>query len=144
MGRVTEEHHTDMTHGYTCGVFDLYHPDHARLLQYARSRCDHLTVGVSVDSLAASYKVQPVMTYEERAAVIASVEWVDAVVPQTSLDKVEAWHKLRFDVLFVGDDWFDTPSWNHYEMELDREGVPIIFIPTARTVSSTQIRARLK
>lgn len=132
-----------MTHGYTCGVFDLYHPDHARLLQYARSRCDHLTVGISVDTLAVSYKTQPVMTYEERAAVVASVRWVDAVVPQTSLDKVEAHDKLKYDVLFVGDDWFDTPTWAAYERELEARGVPVIFIPTARNISSTEIRSRL-
>jgi glycerol-3-phosphate cytidylyltransferase len=132
-----------MTYGYTAGVFDLYHPDHARLLERARSRCDHLTVGVSIDTLAAAYKTKPVMTYEERAAVIASVRWVDSVVPQMSLDKVEAWRKLRYDVLFVGDDWFDTPDWQRYEMELDQFKVPIIYIPTTRTVSSTQIRKRL-
>lgn len=132
-----------MTYGYTAGVFDLYHPDHAALLQRARSRCDHLTVGVSIDALAAAYKTKPVMTYEERAAVVASVRWVDSVVPQMNLDKVEAWRKLRYDVLFVGDDWFDTPDWQRYEMELDTHGVPIIYIPTTRTVSSTQIRARL-
>jgi glycerol-3-phosphate cytidylyltransferase len=132
-----------MTYGYTTGVFDLYHPDHVELLRRARTRCTHLTVGVTIDTVAAAYKEPPVMSYEERAAVIASVRWVDSVVPQTSLDKVEAWRKLKYDVLFVGDDWYMTPDWQRYEQELDGEGVPVIYLPTTRSVSSTQIRRRL-
>ena len=132
-----------MTFGYTTGVFDLYHPDHAALLERARSRCDHLTVGVSIDALASSYKDPPVMTYEERAAVIASVRWVDSVVPQTTLNKTDAWRRLRFDVLFVGDDWYGTNDWEWYEQFLDQVGVPVIYLPTTRSISSTEIRQRL-
>lgn len=133
-----------MIHGYTAGTFDLYHPDHALLLERARSRCDHLTVAVSTDELVASYKKPAALTYQERCAVISSVRWVDSVVPQTSLDKVTAWHKLKYDVLFVGDDWYSTPDWRTYETELTKADVPVIYIPTTRSISSTQIKDRIR
>ena len=36
---------------------------------------------------------------------MSAIKYVDEVVPQTSLDKFEAWKDLRYDVLFHGDDW---------------------------------------
>lgn len=131
-------------HGYTAGVFDLYHPGHALLLERAASRCDHLTVGLSTDALVLSYKPNPpVMTYAERFAVVSSVRWVDSVVPQTALDKTEAWERLRFDVLFVGDDWHGHIRWKRYERELGKLGVPIVYLPHTDGISSSDIRKRL-
>ena len=132
-----------MTYGYTAGVFDIYHPGHATLLERARSRCDHLTVGLSTDALAEYKGTTPVMTYAERSAVVRSVRWVDSVVPQSSLDKFEAWRRLKFDVLFVGDDWYGEPNWKRYEQQLDEVGVAVIYFPYTESISSTEIKQRL-
>lgn len=134
-----------MIYGYTAGVFDLYHLDHASLLYNAYSRCDHLTVGLSTDNLAASIKgSSPVMTYTERSLVLTSVRWVDAIVPQTSVDKYEAWKRLKYNVLFVGDDWYNTPTWNLYENQLEEEGIPVIYIPSPQRISSSTIKERIR
>ena len=61
--------------------------------------------------------------------LVEAVKYVDEVVPQTSYDKVEAWNNLKFDKMFVGDDWKGTDQWNQIEKEFSKFGVEIIYFP---------------
>ncbi len=93
--------------GYTTGVYDLFHIGHLRLLRNAKAMCDKLIVGVSTDELV-SYKFKKVVIpFSERIEIVQSIRFVDAVIPQENMDKMEAWKKLKFDVMFVGDDWYE-------------------------------------
>ena len=125
--------------GYTTGVFDLFHVGHLRLLKRTKEKCDKLIVGVTTDELV-SYKYKnAVIPFEERIEIIKCIKYVDEAVPQTSMDKMEAWEKLKFDVLFVGDDWKGTDKWNQYEKEFEKVGVNIIYFPYTKGISSTLI-----
>jgi len=125
--------------GYTTGVFDLFHVGHLRILQGAKSFCDKLIVGVTTDELVA-YKIKKaVIPFEERAEIVKSIKYVDAVVPQETMDKMDAWKKLKFDIMFVGDDWKGTDKWTQYEKEFNRVGVNIIYFPYTKGTSSTLI-----
>ena len=42
--------------GLTCGVYDLFHYGHVRMLQSAKALCDKLIVGLSSDELVKKYK----------------------------------------------------------------------------------------
>lgn len=130
--------------GYTAGVYDLFHVGHLNLLKSAKGLCDKLIVGVTVDELVSYKGKRAVIPYKDRAAVVDSIKYTDLVVPQSEIDKFEAWKKLKFDLLFVGDDWYDTPSWNEYEEKLIKEGVKIIYIPYTPEISSTLLREKLK
>ncbi len=66
---------------YVDMVGDLFHWGHVEILRRARALGDHLAVGVISDSVAASYKRLPVMTMEERIAVIEACRFVDSVIP---------------------------------------------------------------
>lgn len=61
-------------------VGDLFHPGHVELLRLARAQEDYLVVGVLSDEVVAAYKRVPVMTLEERAAVIRACRYVDEVI----------------------------------------------------------------
>ena len=127
--------------GYTTGVFDLFHIGHLNILKRARLECDHLIVGVTTDELCESAKGQkPFIPFQERMDLVEAVKYVDEVVPQTSYDKVEAWNNLKFDKMFVGDDWKGTDQWNQIEKEFSQFGVEIIYFPYTTHTSSTILR----
>lgn len=71
------------TRVYVDMVGDLFHPGHVALLRAARAFGDELVVGVLSDETVASYKRRPVMTMDERVAVIEACRYVDEVIPNS-------------------------------------------------------------
>lgn len=130
--------------GYTTGVFDLFHVGHLNLLRNAKSMCDKLIVGVTVDELVAYKNKKAVISFEERLEVVRSCRYVDAVVPQESMDKLEMWSRLKFDIMFVGDDWYQTGKWNALEEDFNKKGVKIVYFPYTKGTSSTLINEVLR
>ncbi len=126
--------------GYTTGVFDLFHIGHVKILQRAKSLCDKLVVGVSTDALVKKYKnKKPIIPFSERVEVIKNNKCVDLVVSQNSLDKFKNWNKLKYDVMFVGDDWYATKKWRDLDKEFRKLGVKIVYLPYTKKTSSTKI-----
>ena len=127
--------------GYTTGVFDLFHIGHLNILKRARLECDYLIVGITSDELSLSAKNQkPVIPFQERMEIVESIKFVDEVVPQTNYDKMEAWNNLKFDMMFVGDDWKGTDQWNIIEKDFNQYGVEIVYFPYTSHTSSTILR----
>lgn len=92
--------------GYTTGVFDMFHIGHLNILKKAKEQCDYLIVGVSTDELVKSYKNKtPIINQQERFEIVNAIRYVDKTVYQTTLDKMQAWKELKFDVMFHGSDW---------------------------------------
>jgi len=125
--------------GYTTGVFDLFHIGHLNLLRNARSMCDKLIVGVTTDELVSYKNKKPIIPLYERIEIVKSIKYVDIVIPQYSMDKFEAWKKLKFDIMFVGDDWYGSKKWQKFEKEFKKIGVKIIYFPYTKGTSSTLI-----
>ena len=124
--------------GYTTGVFDMFHIGHLNILKKAKEQCDYLIVGVSTDEVVQSYKNKtPIIPFEERIAIVQELKCVDRAVPQTSLDKMEAWKKYHFDALFHGSDWKGSDMYNKMIEEFSEVGVDVVFLPHTEGVSST-------
>ena len=124
--------------GYTTGVFDMFHIGHLNILRQAKEQCEFLIVGVSVDDLVREYKNKsPIIPFHERIAIVEAIKYVDKVVPQYTLDKMEAWKELRFDALFHGSDWKNTKLYDEIIREFTSLGVDVVFLPHTKGVSST-------
>jgi glycerol-3-phosphate cytidylyltransferase len=133
-----------MVVGYTSGVFDLFHIGHLNILRNAKMMCDKLIVGVSTDELVAYKHKQPVIPFLERVEIVQSIKHVDAVVAQDSMDKFKMWERLKFDLMFVGDDWHNTPKWQELDKTFNEVGVKIIYFPYTKGTSSTIINTTLE
>ena len=131
--------------GYTTGVFDMFHIGHLNILRNAKEQCDYLIVGVSTDEVVQSYKHKsPVIPFEQRIAIVESIKYVDRVVAQTTMNKMEAWQTLKFDVLFHGNDWQNSDMYNKIIKEFSEVGVDVVFLPHTPGVSSTDIAQKME
>ena len=129
--------------GYTTGVYDLFHIGHLNLLRKAKAQCDYLIVGVSTDDLVEYKGKRSVIPFEERKEIVGAIKYVDEVVTQENMDKLGAWKKYHFDVMFVGDDWKGTDKWNKIEAELAEVGAKVVYFPYTKGTSSTLINETL-
>lgn len=130
--------------GYTTGVYDLFHIGHVNLLKRAKDLCDKLIVGVTIDELVKYKHKKSVIPFNERLEIVASCKYVDLAIPQDSIDKIKAVKKLKAELLFVGDDWFENSDWEHMENQLKDLDCKVIYLPYTKTTSSTLINETLE
>lgn len=134
-----------MVLGYTTGVFDLFHIGHLNLLRNAKALCDKLIVGVTTDEIMLSLKGKhAIISFSERCEIVSNIKCVDAVVAQPTIDKFEVWKKLKFDVMFVGDDWYQSQRWEQIEEQFKEVGVRVVYFPYTQGTSSTLVNEILQ
>lgn len=129
--------------GYTTGVYDMFHIGHLNILKKAKAMCEYLIVGVTTDELAKYKNKVPIIPFNERIAIVEAIKYVDKVVPQESMDKYAAWKNLKFNAIFVGDDWKGTKKWNDLEKQFGEIGVDIVYFPYTKGTSSTILREKV-
>ena len=123
----------------------MFHIGHLNILKKAKEQCEYLIVGVSTDELVKEYKHKaPIVSFEERIAIVEAIRYTDKVVPQTSHDKIVAWNNLKFNVLFHGDDWKGSYLYDTIEQELKTVGVDVVYIPHTEGVSSSILANKIK
>ena len=92
---------------FTNGVFDLVHPGHLTYLAQAAALGHRLIVGVNDDDSVRRLKgaSRPVMPLAARMQLLASLFFVDGVIPFSTDTPLELINTLRPDVLVKGGDY---------------------------------------
>lgn len=130
--------------GYVPGAWDMFHIGHLRIIERARQHCDQLVVGVVVDDALFEAKgKRPIVPFAERLEVVRSIDLVDDVVADRSSNKLDAWQRVGFDVLFKGDDWRGTPKGDRLEAQMRTVGIVVHYFPYTAHTSSTALRSIL-
>ncbi len=133
--------------GYTCGVFDLLHVGHLNLLERCKEMCDILIVGVCDDEYVhVIKKKEPVILENDRVRMLKALKVVDdaqLVDIATTDDKMLAWEKFHFDVLFSGDDWKGSERYLRTEEQFKKIGVSIEYLPYTKGVSTSDIKTKI-
>ena len=94
---------------FTNGCFDVLHPGHLKLLEFARTQGDVLVVALNSDASVHGLKGpgRPVLDERSRAEMVAALEAVDYVTLFGEPTPLETIKVLRPDVLLKGEDWRD-------------------------------------
>lgn len=129
--------------GFLSGFFDILHEGHITILKLAKQQCEQLIVAVGTDEFMRARKGrESVLDYDQRVQIVSSVRYVDKVVEEYNLDKIEAYKKYHFDVMFAGDDHKNEEAYIKDADTLKREyGVDTIYIGRSN-MSSTALRKR--
>jgi len=130
----------------TNGCFDLLHAGHVSYLQQARGLGDALLVGITGDAGVRRLKGpgRPVNAAEDRAAVVAALESVDAVLVFEEPDVCHLIETARPDVYAKGGDYtLDTLVQTERRL-LERLGVKIVILAEVPGKSTSATLARLK
>lgn len=130
----------------TVGTFDIPHMGHASFLRRL-SELGDVVVGVLSDAFVAAAKGPPVYNERERLAAVRALGYQAVVIPGDP-DRIQ--HPLELggiDFLAVGLDWFGDKYLDRLGMtvdELQAGNVGLIFVPYTETISTSDIRKRLR
>ena len=94
------------------GTFDLLHPAHIKLLNYAKNLGDYLHVAIDTDERVKEKKgkSRPVFSQEERKFFLMNLKAVDSVsFFSTDHELEEEIKRFSPDIMVVGSDWKGKP-----------------------------------
>ncbi len=129
---------------FTNGCFDVLHVGHIEYLRFARSKGDALIVGVNDDAGVRRLKGagRPVNTLEDRMAVLAALEMVDAVCSFPEDTPVKIVERVTPDVLVKGEDWAEKGVVGREWVE--KHGGVVHLAPMVPGKSTSDILARVR
>ncbi|PKN76522.1 MAG: D-glycero-beta-D-manno-heptose 1-phosphate adenylyltransferase, partial [Deltaproteobacteria bacterium HGW-Deltaproteobacteria-10] len=89
---------------FTNGCFDILHVGHVRYLREAKNTADVLVLALNSDSSVQSIKGEkrPLVPEEERAEILAALEFIDFVTIFPELTPLELINYLKPDILIKG------------------------------------------
>ena len=129
--------------GYTTGVFDMFHIGHLNILRRAKEQCDYLIVGVTTDDLCFQRKHKyPIINEHDRMAIVEAIKYVDKVVPQSTMNKIEPVKEFGVNLVFVGSDWKGTDAWSRYEKEFSEVDCYVVYLDYTDGLSSSILREK--
>ncbi len=130
---------TSMKIGFTNGCFDVLHPGHLRVLEKAAATCDRLVVGLNSDASTRKLKgpSRPLQHEGRRAAVLAALPMVDAVIVFNTPTPAQVIKNITPDVLIKGGDY------NADEIvgakHVNDHGGKVVIVPTRAGFSTTRL-----
>ena len=121
----------------TYGTFDMFHIGHLKLLQRLKSMADELIVAVSTDEFNTLKGKKVMISYANRAEIVANIRGVDRVIPENSWEqKTMDIIKYNIDIFAMGDDWTG-------EFDFLKEHCEVVYLERTKDISTTQLKKSL-
>lgn len=92
---------------FTNGCFDILHAGHIHYLEFAKQQGDILILGLNSDFSVKRNKGEsrPINCEQDRAAVVAAIEFIDYVVLFNEDEPLDVIAKIIPNILVKGKDW---------------------------------------
>jgi rfaE bifunctional protein nucleotidyltransferase chain/domain len=129
---------------FTNGCFDILHVGHVRYLREAKKTADVLVLALNSDSSVQSIKGEkrPLICEEERAEILAALEFIDFVTIFPELTPLELINYLKPDIIVKGGDWPEDKVVGRDEVK--KWGGRVVLIPEVEGKSTTDIVEKIK
>jgi D-beta-D-heptose 7-phosphate kinase/D-beta-D-heptose 1-phosphate adenosyltransferase len=129
---------------FTNGCFDLLHPGHLSLLTYAKSLGDVLVLAINSDATVRRLKgpSRPVVSQDDRAAMLSALACVDAVTIFDEDTPLEAIRRVQPQVLVKGQDYQLNEVVGREFVE--GTGGRVVLAPLLTNYSTTSLLARAR
>lgn len=126
--------------GFTCSCFDLFHAGHIMMLKEAKSKCDHLIVGLQTDpTIDRPEKNKPIQSVVERFIQLESCKYVDEVVVYaTEKDLLDILYSYPINIRIVGEEYRDKDFTGK-----DLEHIEMYYNSRKHSFSTTELRGRV-
>ena len=122
----------------TYGTFDLFHIGHLKLLERIKSMCSNLIVAVSTDEFNKLKGKTCIIPYEQRAAIVAGIKYVDKVIPEDNWEqKITDVEKYNVDCFVMGNDW-------EGKFDFLKEKCEVVYLPRMVGISTTLLKEKIK
>jgi rfaE bifunctional protein nucleotidyltransferase chain/domain len=130
---------------FTNGVFDIIHPGHIELFQFAKSKGDLLIVGINDDDSVRRLKGEkrPIFNLDDRIEVLAAIEYIDFITvfsEDTPLQLINNLPKIHF--LIKGGDY--SPSQVVGKKKIENSGGELHIFKLSPAYSTTMIIDKIR
>jgi glycerol-3-phosphate cytidylyltransferase len=131
-----------MITGFACGVFDLFHGGHVRMLRDCKEHCERLVIAVNaaenIDVKINPGKKPPIYSLEDRVLILRSCRYVDDVLIYHNEDELlEILRTGNYNIRFLGEDYKGRPITGG---ELN---IPIHYVDRGHGLSTSLFRKRI-
>lgn len=132
---------------YTGGTFDLIHSGHVNFLRQC-AEIGQVTVALNTDQFIRAYKGKPpIMTYNERKAVLSELRCVQEVIAnEGGADSTQAIEAVDPNVIAIGSDWARRDYYKQMGFTqdwLDKRNIMLLYIPYTQGISTTELKRRI-
>ncbi|MDR0848401.1 MAG: phosphoenolpyruvate mutase [Propionibacteriaceae bacterium] len=131
---------------YIAIASDILHRGHLNIIETGAA-LGEVTIGLLTDEGIATYKRPPIIDYETRRELLASMRQVSHVVPQDSLSYAQNLRELKPDYVVHGDNWrtgIQKAARAEVMSILAEYGGELVEVPYTVGVSGAEVDAKLR
>src|SRR5699024_462958 len=122
----------------TYGTFDMFHIGHLNLLKRLAEMGERVIVAVSTDEFNELKGKQVLIPYEQRAAIVKAIKYVDLVIPECSWEQKETdIDEYGVDIFAIGNDW-------RVEFDFLQGKCEVMYLERTKSISTTTLKRSLK
>lgn len=121
----------------TYGTFDMFHIGHLKLLERLSKMADQVIVAVSTDEFNEQKGKKVLIPYEQRAAIVQAIEYVDLVIPEDNWEQKKTdIEKYGVDIFAIGNDWEGKFDFLKTQCE-------VVYLDRTQDISTTSLKKSL-